>query len=172
MSVWKGWVSPQIWKHLRDRSHIHQIINLLNIQYVLHGFAMLAVKNDLKCMVPRVIKASPTKMMQHSRRILLFQQALLFTQVKCGASFSGYRILDSSFIKPVFCLGEFLLLTKWDQKLSACWWNTHWYLTYSCHLIFQHEWYRSINQSLNMMFFLPSLTWRSIRSHVWVQSTK
>ena len=52
------------------------------------------------------------KKMQHSRRILLFQKALLFTQAKCGASFSGYRILDSSFIKPLFRLGEFLLLTS------------------------------------------------------------
>lgn len=43
---------------------------------------------------------------------------------------------------------------KWDQKLRTYWWKTHWYLTYSCHLIFQHEsWYRSINQSKKTMMF-------------------
>jgi len=47
------------------------------------------------------------QMMQHSRRIILFQKALLFTQAKCGASFSGYRILDSSLSDHYFVLENF-----------------------------------------------------------------
>ena len=88
-SVRRGWVSPQIWKHLRDPSHIHQIF-LISI--CIAWFCDAGSESDLTCIVPQVIKASQQIDATFPDGSSLKQQALLFTQPKCGASFSGYSI--------------------------------------------------------------------------------